>query len=78
MLTGSQPWQVAEHSDKRFELIINGKIRDVLRVWNSDHFVNNDAIGMYIYDIFMIYNNHLSVVLYILINNVHVYLYVIN
>ena len=46
LLIGSAPFKSASFEDQRFLLIMNGKLKKVLKHWNKLHFVNKEIISL--------------------------------
>lgn len=46
MVLGCEPWISARKGDKYFDLIMDGKLRKLLRVWNKDSIVDNDLLKL--------------------------------
>lgn len=53
MLTGAQPWNVAENTENSFNAIMNGDIEALLVAWESTQYVDADALGMFQHQIFV-------------------------
>eukprot|EP00484_Ammonia_sp_Unknown_P031143 CAMPEP_0197032140 /NCGR_PEP_ID=MMETSP1384-20130603/10886_1 /TAXON_ID=29189 /ORGANISM="Ammonia sp." /LENGTH=313 /DNA_ID=CAMNT_0042461749 /DNA_START=78 /DNA_END=1019 /DNA_ORIENTATION=+ len=46
MLVGSMPWSAAVAKDGCFELVINGKLKQLLAFWKRDHYVTDDMVDL--------------------------------
>ena len=46
MLVGGPPWDSPCDVDKRYNMIINGRLRDLLCFWKKLSYLTNDAIDL--------------------------------
>ena len=46
LIIGSAPWDIASKSDPRFVLVMNGKLKNMLKHWNRSHYVTKQILNL--------------------------------
>ena len=47
MILGSEPWVTSKKGDQCFDLIINGKLTELLKAWNKYELINVDLLELF-------------------------------
>ena len=61
MIFGIEPWYHAQKGDTAFDLIINGKLNQLLKYWNKQDLANDNDLMQLFNDIFRFENDRITI-----------------